>query len=403
MRRPERYFHEIMEYRNLPSDYTIYSKRETIYRNYKAMNKHGMVDFSDQDPSKVINDAIIALSNGGKVTLMGERFILPRPIDILEHWITLEGMGGGTWLELDDDVNDNVINMGSNTVMAQKTQIKNLQINGYKIFQTAGTGIKVFPGSSGIIKNCWIRDMKDHGIHLYWNNPIEVTQCLIESCDGTGIYLDDSVYHSHIIDNRIYYCDIGMHLRFGIDFTIIEQNHILGHSKHCMLLDNSYYNTIRGNHISDADTEGAGIYDNIHLDHSCENLFTGNYLITNNLDGDPRYGIYLDNISNNNYFYNNYLHDYRVASVLDEGSNFFYNNPGYNYADTEILAVGVSPFTHTAGNRPETIYIKGGTVTNITKDGRSIFTNTDKTIDLDPFRTIVTTYAVVPTMEICYR
>ncbi|GAJ03379.1 unnamed protein product, partial [marine sediment metagenome] len=121
------------------------------------------------------------------------------------------------------------------------------------------------------------------------------------------------------------------------------------------------------------------------------------------LDGDPRYGIYLNNISDDNYFYNNYLHDYRVASVLDEGSNFFYDNPGYNYGDTEALVVGASPFTHTAGNRPETVYIKGGTVTNIVKDGRSIFTNTDKTIDLDPFRTIVTSYTAVPTMEICYR
>ena len=62
MRKPERYFHKIMEYRNLPSDYTIYSKVETRYRYYKAMNKHGMVDFSDRDPAKVINDAIIALS-----------------------------------------------------------------------------------------------------------------------------------------------------------------------------------------------------------------------------------------------------------------------------------------------------------------------------------------------------
>jgi len=403
MHRPERYFHKIMEYRNLPSDYTIYSKVETIYRYYKAMNKHGMVDFSDRDPAKVTNDTIIALSDGGKVSLMGERFILPQPINILEHWITLEGMGAGTTLELDDDVNDNVINMGSDSVMAQKTQIKNLQINGSKMFQTAGSAIKVFPGSSGIIKNCWVHDAYDHGIHLYWNNPIEITRCLIESCGGTGIYLDDSVYRSHIIDNRILYCNIGMHLRFGIDFNIIEQNHILGHSKHCILMDESWHNTIRGNHIGDADTEGAGIYDNIHLKHCDENLFTGNYLIDNNLDGDPRYGIYLDNISDNNYFYNNYLHDYRVAAVLDDGANFFYNNPGYNYRDTQLLAVEASPFTHTAGNRPETVYIKGGTVTNITKDGRSIFTNTDKTIDLDPFHVIVTTYAVAPTIEICYR
>jgi len=337
MRKPERYFHEIMEYRNLPSDYTIYSKRETIYKYYKAMNKHGMVDFSDRDPSKVINDAIIALSNGGKVTLMGERFILPRPIDILEHWITLEGMGAGTWLELDDDVNDNVINMGSDSVMSQKTQIKNLQINGAKLFQTAGTGIKVFPGSSGIIKNCWIRDTYDHGIHLYWNNPIEITQCRIESCGGTGIYLDDSVYDSHIVDNAILYCNIGMHLRFGIDFSIIEHNRILGHSKHCMFLEDSYYNTIRGNLISDADTEGAGIYDDIHLEHCGENLFTGNYFIDHNLDGDPRYSIYLDNLSDDNYFYNNYLHDYRIASVLDDGSNFFYDNPGYNMQILRLL------------------------------------------------------------------
>lgn len=75
------------------------------------------------------------------------------------------------------------------------------------------------------------------------------------------------------------------------------------------------------------------------------------------------------------------------------------NNRGYNPQGTATIVVGASPFTYTAGATPEVIYIRGGTVSDISKDGRTVFVASPATIFLGPSESVVVTYSVIPTME----
>lgn len=74
------------------------------------------------------------------------------------------------------------------------------------------------------------------------------------------------------------------------------------------------------------------------------------------------------------------------------------NNTGYNPLGTLAITVGASPFTYTAGTSSETVYVDGGTVTSITKNGQTIATSTGRNIHLEPNESIVVTYTAAPTM-----
>lgn len=73
------------------------------------------------------------------------------------------------------------------------------------------------------------------------------------------------------------------------------------------------------------------------------------------------------------------------------------DNTGYA-PSTAAVTVTASPFTHAAGNLPETIYIKGGTVSDVSVDGNTLFTATGCTVKLNPNQGVVVTYSVAPTM-----
>ena len=74
--------------------------------------------------------------------------------------------------------------------------------------------------------------------------------------------------------------------------------------------------------------------------------------------------------------------------------------PAISLAGVTGITVGASPFTYTNNdNVPEAIYIDGGTVSDIKKNGTTIFTSTQKTIWLEPGESITVTYSQVPTMR----
>lgn len=66
---------------------------------------------------------------------------------------------------------------------------------------------------------------------------------------------------------------------------------------------------------------------------------------------------------------------------------------------TASITVTASPFTYTAGTTPEAIYIRGGTVSDISKNSRTIFAASPATVWLEPGEAVVVTYSVAPTME----
>lgn len=65
---------------------------------------------------------------------------------------------------------------------------------------------------------------------------------------------------------------------------------------------------------------------------------------------------------------------------------------------TSTITVTASPFTYTAGSQYETVYISGGTVSNVAVNGTNVFAATGCTVRLAPGKAVVVTYTVAPTM-----
>jgi hypothetical protein len=79
---------------------------------------------------------------------------------------------------------------------------------------------------------------------------------------------------------------------------------------------------------------------------------------------------------------------------------------GYNPVGIVAITVGASPYTYTAGSSPETVYVQGGTISEISRGapGGTLIANTappagqSVIIPLAPNMQISVTYTVAPTM-----
>jgi hypothetical protein len=73
-------------------------------------------------------------------------------------------------------------------------------------------------------------------------------------------------------------------------------------------------------------------------------------------------------------------------------------NIGFNPQGTATITVTASPFTYTAGFTPEAVYIRAGTVSDISKQGITLFAATGCTVYLEPAEAVTVTYSSAPTM-----
>jgi hypothetical protein len=95
-----------------------------------------------------------------------------------------------------------------------------------------------------------------------------------------------------------------------------------------------------------------------------------------------------------------------TGSIVVAGSNpglIIRDCMGYNPVGVSTITVGASPFTYTAGHSRETVYIQGGTITQITRGGQVIANTTPPTgqsiiTTLPANAAIVVTYSAAPTM-----
>lgn len=83
-------------------------------------------------------------------------------------------------------------------------------------------------------------------------------------------------------------------------------------------------------------------------------------------------------------------------SSLSSGSLVSQNTGSLGQEKT--ITVGASPFSYTTTTRPETVYVKGGTVSSIAIDGVTHFTATNTSVLVRPGTTVIVTYSSAPTM-----
>lgn len=74
------------------------------------------------------------------------------------------------------------------------------------------------------------------------------------------------------------------------------------------------------------------------------------------------------------------------------------NCAGYNPVGQSVVTVGASPYTYTAGQSRETLFIRGGTVSDVKVGATSVFVSTNCTVNLEPGQSCVVTYSSIPTI-----
>lgn len=125
-----------------------------------------------------------------------------------------------------------------------------------------------------------------------------------------------------------------------------------------------------------------------------------NIQITNNSIGNAQTAINLANNPTNTVVSNNLLYTMSVGYINGSGGTgcVIRNNKGDTFLGVSSISVTASPFTYTAGARPEQVSIFSGTVSNISVSGTTVASSTNCSVHLSPYQSMVVTYSVAPTM-----
>lgn len=256
--------------------------------------------------------------------------------------------------------------------------LENLQITG------AGTPVLVQPNSdnvSHVALNCvWCDSSSGNGMFIDASNGIVTDLRAVESwfcsCGVDGIRIIGVARDIKINGNNQITRNVGSGVNVGAGSTVFGLN-----------ISN---NSIGGN-LSNGITIGAGA-----------NGFAiqNNQIGSGSVFGANANGIALDAGSTNNYMItNNDLRGNTGAALVNNAAGTtarVEGNLGYNPVGVFGVTVGASPFTHTAGASPETVFINAGTVSLVKVSGVSVFQQTNCSVQLAPFQSLEITYSVTP-------
>jgi len=284
----------------------------------KALNcKTGLVEFSGIDAATVIQSAIDALTEGGKIFVKTGEYTLTSGLTIMQDYIALFGEGRGTVLK--GALATSFVTIGNGATTIRGFSIRNLYIDGTD--QTAGHGI-FFNGGPGvnmifdaIVRNVIIYDCASEGIYLNRCERFIVEGNIVRACRD-GIYLSEAHYNL-INDNQ---------------FTAETPNH-------GVLLYHSRFNVIVGNEANRNGT-GSGIVLTGFSDHTT--------VIGNMLTENGEYGIYqnVEYADAYNTFIGNDVHGNPLGGIkiLAGGANIIKNNIGYvtENRGTATIAAGAT-------------------------------------------------------------
>jgi parallel beta-helix repeat protein len=265
------------------ASYIIWNEGSTIYARNGST---GIIEYSGTDAATVINNAITATSNkgGGTVFIKAGSYTIGSSI-ILKSYVTLEGEGWGeqraaTTLRLADNVNDDVMR-----TLQQKNYhiiVRNLQIEGNNVHQTAGNGIMIYAADRSVIEFSMIKWCKDSGVCTAGYDGDNCIQTILKNlfiygCGKYAVYLTGP-------DNLVQGVDLGndyneegaesaLYLHWA-DKSIIASSFFWG-SKHGIVIDQSNNVLVTGCRVD------YNRYDGIILCNSSRNVIDGNEIVHN--------------------------------------------------------------------------------------------------------------------------
>jgi hypothetical protein len=130
------------------------------------------------------------------------------------------------------------------------------------------------------------------------------------------------------------------------------------------------------------------------------NCSIGDTLLTEG--NQQRYGIFIAAESSADFIVANNVIKNNVSLPIVNASTAIgniTNNAGYNPVGMVAVTTTASPMTYNAGSTPETLYISGGTVSNVSVSGVTLFSSTNCSVRLGCGQQVVITYSSSPTVS----
>jgi hypothetical protein len=194
----------------------------------------------------------------------------------------------------------------------------------------------------------------------------------------------------------------GVYLGAAANRIKLPAGDVTNHWKHGVLIDGAQDVTISSVDAFRNGGAGPGVYSGVHI------VSGDNITVIGGLLGKPAFdtgGAYTEN---QHYGINNVGGTNVTAMVVDARNNYtggingsvvVKNCLGYAAPAPAAVTVTASPFTYTNGAAETTLYISGGTVSDISVGGASLFSSTDKSVTLKPGQACVITYSSAPTVK----
>jgi parallel beta-helix repeat protein len=189
-------------------------------------NMTNQVDYSNQDATKVIQYAIGALRNGGRIKIEKGTYTLSSSImSTGTSGIEIFGAGNSTVLRLANSVNDKVIRLTS----VKDWHIHDLQIDGNKANQASTSqsshGISAWNCTNVIVERNYVHDCRTFGIAISDCADSQILNNYVKESGANGITIDNEgggggiVVQGNVVDGG---SDVGITAWAGKDLLIAD-------------------------------------------------------------------------------------------------------------------------------------------------------------------------------------
>jgi hypothetical protein len=196
----------------------------------------GAVTDGSTDCTDAIEKANASIT-AGEMRFLSGTYVASR-VYLKPHHIYIGQGINSTIFKLKAGSNCNLFELDTVSVLKWYFQVKDIQIDGNKANNTAGKGMYIYQnvvdglsgnqvGARSIIKNVYIQNCKEHGLHVYgagtvpgysgfWNiRGLKIDNVRVQSNDGDGCYFQNMT-DSHIIEvNASSNLGVGIRSRYG--------------------------------------------------------------------------------------------------------------------------------------------------------------------------------------------
>jgi hypothetical protein len=188
----------------------------------------GKIDFSGTDAAAVIQKALDALKNGGKVLIADGTYSISSAIEIRNENIAVSGNGAGTVLRMNNGANlDSLL-----WIVAHFTTVSDITVDSNQAGQSsgAGYGIAVVDRNDCTIRNARLVNGRKGGLCLQGAKRCKVLDSLIQNVGSTsvmanGIYIYGDSWTSSD-DNLVSGCLINTVSKWGIQIQGSDATHL---------------------------------------------------------------------------------------------------------------------------------------------------------------------------------